>query len=368
MNKIVIGLGFGDEGKGLVTSHLCEVSDNPMVVRFNGGHQAGHTVVREDKRHVFSTYGSGTLQGVPTYWSEYCTLYPVAVVNERRALEEIWTGSSPIPKIRVHPLAPVTVIGDVHAGQNRENNYRHGSVGVGFGQTIERHERFYKIYARDLFFEDVLLSKLRLIYNNYYANSVIGTDAEAEISEFMSYVAECRDYIQIADHCELYGRDLIFEGAQGVMLDQDFGFFPHVTRSNTTSKNAFSIISDLGLNDMMSDVYYVTRSYQTRHGNGPMTREGDVTLKNNEMETNKMHDYQGSFRTGSIDPTLLRYAIECDSHFSAHHLHNLVVTCLDQHVIDVDGLASMLAGDQLVFRSVYVSESPDSRFLRLVNR
>ena len=70
-HSIVIGLGFGDEGKGITTSYLCKkLEGTKIVVRFNGGHQAGHTVVFNGKRHIFSSWGSGTLQGIPTYWSE----------------------------------------------------------------------------------------------------------------------------------------------------------------------------------------------------------------------------------------------------------------------------------------------------------
>lgn len=362
--SIVIGLGFGDEGKGLTTSHLCSGMHDPIVVRFNGGHQAGHTVVREDKRHVFSTYGSGTLQGVPTYWSQYCTLYPVAVVNERKALESIWTGTNEIPKIHVHPLCPVTVIRDVEKNKQDELVNRHGSVGVGFGQTIKRHESYYKIHARDLYFEDVLRAKLRCVYDNYYADYSINYPGlvEAEIADFMAYVDECKRYIEIADPYMLMGRDLVFEGAQGIMLDQDFGFFPHVTRSNTTCKNAASIIEDHVCADECVNVYYVTRTYQTRHGNGPMTREGGLHLVNNENETNRSHPFQGEFRTGELDPELIRYAIECDSHTRpfACNIH-LVVTCMDQHPIDIGKLVSDIG---VPFSSVLVSESPDSRMIK----
>jgi len=355
--KIVIGLGFGDEGKGSVTSYLCSTVNNPIVVRFNGGHQAGHTVIRDGKRHVFSTYGSGTLQGAPTYWSKFCTFYPVAVCNERAVLEKVLAPSK-VPTIYVHPFAPVTTPFDVYKNQEKERVNRHGSVGVGFGETINRHESFYKLHVIDLFFPKVLRAKLENIATKYY--QIDKNTAHIEIEKFLEYCYECLKYISVSNEADiLIGRDLIFEGAQGILLDQDFGFFPNVTRSNTTSKNAISIIDSLGLDKDFLEIFYVTRSYQTRHGNGYMSFENDnsVVLKNNSDETNVKHEFQGNFRIGKLDTELLSYALNCDSHFTEGVLRkNLVVTCLDQHRIDPRELATKLRN----ISGLYASESPDS--------
>jgi len=84
---IVVGLGYGDEGKGLTTDFLCGQSKFPLVIRFNGGHQAGHTVVTKDGvRHVFSSFGAGTLRNAPTYWSRYCTFSPAYLLYELESL------------------------------------------------------------------------------------------------------------------------------------------------------------------------------------------------------------------------------------------------------------------------------------------
>jgi len=86
----VIGLGFGDCGKGMVTSYLCSQTENPVVVRFSGGHQAGHTVYHKNgEGHICSNFGAGVLQGVPTFWSDKCTVDPIGIVNEMDALEQI---------------------------------------------------------------------------------------------------------------------------------------------------------------------------------------------------------------------------------------------------------------------------------------
>lgn len=137
---IVVGLGFGDEGKGLTTSFLCSQTKNPLVVRFNGGHQAGHTVVYKDQRHVFSNFGSGTLQGVPTYWSEFCTFYPVTFLKEFELLSSVVD-----PVIFINPLCPVTTPFDVEDNRVYEETHQHGSVGVGFGATLQRQQDHYKL-------------------------------------------------------------------------------------------------------------------------------------------------------------------------------------------------------------------------------
>lgn len=334
---IVLGLGFGDEGKGLTTSYLCSLRKRPIVVRFNGGHQAGHTVVHRSTRHVFSSFGSGTMQGVPTYWSKYCTFYPTAVVNEYKSL----FSKGFQPKLYVHPLCPVTTPYDVEANRRKEKEQKHGSVGVGFGTTLKRQEAFYKLHVQDLFFPVVLRAKLDNIAKYY------GFDVD--LTNFLEDVQDAKQFFDLKEEDFLTGYNCVFEGAQGILLDQDFGFFPNVTPSNTTSKNALEIISRIVGNHAIIDlnIYYVTRTYQTRHGNGFMSNEKTLDIKNNENETNRPHEFQGNFRMGDLDPSLINYAITCDMSYHDQLLNlirtgkvaeikrNLVVTCADQYSIDV---------------------------------
>lgn len=321
INTVVIGLGFGDEGKGLTTSFLSYITPDSIVVRFNGGHQAGHTVKEEDYTHIFSQFGSGTLNGTPTYWSEYCTFYPPSFYREWMMLKEY------NPVSYVHPLCPVTTPFDVDANRTDTINTTNGSVGMGFGKTIQRQQDNYKLFVQDLYFKDILMAKLEAI-GKYYnvSDSVFHT----EVKRFLEYVEYVKSLITVKDYSILKNYNCIFEGAQGVMLDMDFGIFPNVTRSNTTSKNALEIISKISENNT-PQIWYVTRTYQTRHGNGFMTNEDKhVTLVNDECETNKQHTYQGTFRKSEIDYELLDYALSCDNNFSSKCLKNLVVTCNDQ--------------------------------------
>jgi adenylosuccinate synthase len=167
----------------------------------------------------------------------------------------------------------------------------HGSVGVGFGQTIKRHEEHYKLYAKDLKYPNVLKAKLNVI-GDYY-NFQLPPDSFKNYMEDIKIMLSVSNIkIKVPEH----SGDMIFEGAQGILLDQSFGFFPYVTRSNTTALNTLGLLP-AGVDPT---VYMVTRAYTTRHGKGPMGNWGDITLKNNEKETNKKHAYQGEFRTGKF--------------------------------------------------------------------
>lgn len=362
--SVVLGSSYGDEGKGITTDYLCSKSEKPLVIRFNGGHQAGHGVHYDDKRHVFSHFGSGTLRGTPTFWSQYCTVNPVGFMNEYNHLKQLGCQ----PEIYIDNLCPVTTPYDTYFNRGLENirnrNKKHGTVGVGFGATIERSKTPYKLYAQDLRFPKVLEQKLMAIHSYYLdkINGVLDTelpfsrvDFQESIQRFYDAIKDFVSIVPMITEKEFFSKDnfkytdLIFEGGQGILLDMDFGFFPNVTYSNTTSKNAMEIINrnrikvenpayDSGINfSILPDeylpakIYYVIRAYQTRHGNGFMTNEtDDLDIKQNPFETNSLNDWQGKFRKGLLDIDMLRYAIQCDLNFSHDQNHNLVITCLDQ--------------------------------------
>lgn len=368
--SIVLGLGFGDEGKGLATSYLASQNKNTAVVRFSGGHQAGHTVIHNGIRHVFSNFGSGALHGCPAYWSRFCTFYPTAVVNEYEILKK----KDIAPKLYVDLLCPVTTPFDVHANRITENKNRHGSCGVGFGATIERHENNFKLFVQDLFFESVLKTKLDNIHQYYGGKNVFLTSHAKSKADFLEHVSRVKDIIipdsLTKENCANY-EHIIFEGSQGILLDKDFGFFPNVTRSNTTSKNALLLSDSWGVDRKDVHLYYVTRTYQTRHGNGFMTNEEiPFFLSNNKDETNATGEFQGEFRTGALDIDLLNYALTCDFNFSEVLKRSLIITCADQtgpkikvtqkgteKEIEIDKLQTRLHS---LFEDCFASMSPET--------
>lgn len=377
---IIVGLGFGDEGKGLATSYFANKLANSIVIRFNGGHQAGHTVVYNNHRHVFSSFGSGTLQNIPTYYSKECVFSPSSFLKEYDAL---MTALKTPPLYHLHAMCQVTTPFDVYGNIVNSTN-GHGTVGVGFGATIQRSEEYFKLFVRDLYYEKIMKQKLRNIYQVYYKdllpifkqNKVSITDLIEQfitdakrITTLVDLVKDELDEFSILDQtCD----NIIFEGAQGVMLDMDHGFFPNVTRSNTTSKNAISLIDrEIIANTDNIEVCYVTRTYQTRHGNGYMSNESlpFPTLKNCENETNVTHRYQGEFRKSLLDIDQLKYAIDCDDYYSARFSKNLMITCIDQTTesfdvtinnevkkITVDELPKLL---NVRFNKVYLSYGDD---------
>jgi adenylosuccinate synthase len=370
--SIVVGLGYGDEGKGATVNALCTDPKRNAVVRFNGGHQVGHTVVHGSNRHPFSNFGSGTLKGVPTYWSEYCTVNPMAVLKEGNVLRTM--GVHPV--VIYNANAMVTTPYDILQNLSNTANLNHGSVGVGFGKTIKRNEDMYHLYVRDLLCPDIRDEKLKLIKKYYFDKSgdirLAGNTMNELIDEFTTacyHLVVNYKIVNSFQEAKLWDKDLIFEGGQGIMLDMDYGFFPHVTYSNTTSKNAFELLSKWGI-DYHVRTYYVTRAYQTRHGNGPMVNEGkqDISyIKINPLETNVDTGTQGVFRRAMLDIPQLRYAVSCDGYHNSYGTKNLVITCYD-HVgemwimaTDINGKVQSYSPEQLANKldifDVYTSNS-----------
>ncbi len=334
--KIVIGLMFGDEGKGIMTDELCSQINDTIVVRFSGGQNAGHTVIINDKKHVHSNYGSGTLRGRPSYFTEHCSVYLNTLNDEKNKLEKMGI----TPKLYVHPLAKLTTPYDVAYNQMREHQLRHGSCGVGISSTMQRHDAGYKLYAMDLFNEDMLKKKLVNI-GNYYSDKVKDYSNEEKYI-FTGYLLTSlrrfsyllnKNLFDIVDYSELDKyTQVVFEGSQGILLDMDHGIFPNVTYANTTCKNAMDVLNKIGYTGYI-DIYYMTRCYQTRHGNGWMSNNDDITLINNEEEINIENEWQGKMRVGELDYNLINQSLRIDDlyHINKSKIHkHLTVTCLDQ--------------------------------------
>lgn len=370
--NIVVGLGFGDEGKGLCTDFLCSryPKKNVLVIRHNGGQQAGHTAVVGDKRHVHSNVGSGALRGYESYISKYCTVWIPSMLNELSILKE--KGGTDF--INVDYKAALTTPYDIAWNQLKERTNQHGSCGFGVGATAKRQtETPLKIYAGDILLPNVLEHKLKLI-KEYYVNQLGSPGAPSmnknifnEIS--FPYLDDFNTAINSKDFSSIHLMNniptrnyYIFEGAQGIMLDMEYGIFPHVTYSHTTSKNALELCKELGIDDIK--LYYITRTYQTRHGNGPMTSDIPVKLSNNENETNQWNVYQGDFRTAEIDVNQLKYAFAMDpAPIKLKNNATLVVTCVDQHPIspELDNFTNN-------FKHVLISDGPSVKNVHFLNK
>ena len=311
MRKVVIGLGFGDEGKGHVVDWLASQDPNQSVIRYCGGHQVGHGVQDEHTHHIFSNFGSGTMKGIPTFWNAK-TCDPVGFVREYEDLKDY------IPKIWISPNCPVTTPLDKEMNKKMEERHGHGTIGVGFGTTIQREEDHYHLYFQDLFHQELLEAKYAQIIEYYSRHRSLTLSDHVIHQEFFD---ACRKMVKLVDQDLIPTEHEIYESSQGLMLDQDYGIFPNVTRSKLGTQEIIMSPQD--------ELYLVTRAYQTRHGNGwCSSHEFKPDAPN---ETNKYGTYQGEFRTRVLDLDLLKYALTidrgiCNCHWSKR---NLVITCLD---------------------------------------
>lgn len=350
--NVVIGAGLGDEGKGLITDFFCDTNErDTVVVRFNGGAQAGHTVVTpEGKRHVFHHVGSGTFSGAGTFLSKHMVCHPMFFEDELNELNNMGISED----VLVDPRAVITTPYDIMINQALEmsrGNERHGSCGMGFGETIERKEKdssgIYTLTVNDLYKSGVPLMKLRNIRDQYVPKRLNDLKlppledhlkSDNILERFLEDLSFFRQNTWISDLDYLSDHyDIVFEGAQGLLLDMDYGSFPHVTRSNTGLKNVIDLAREASIEEL--EVTYVTRCYTTRHGAGPLPYEMDeIPYEAMRDKTNKNNEWQSNFRYGWLSIDMLVDAIRHDLLYCPNMVQdtNLAVTCLDQ--VDDDNM------------------------------
>lgn len=324
---VVVDLGFGDAGKGATVDWLCSAEADlgvSAVVRFNGGAQAAHNVVADGRHHTFAQFGSGTLSGVPTVLSRHMLVEPISLAAESEQLAALGV-RDPLGLLAVDGRALLTTPIHIAANRAREDARgasRHGSCGRGIGETAWYALEHDAPTVADCRVPAVLRAKLDRLAAHY--DSLVGPSAHGYES-IDALVAMYRDFaraVRITGAGELArsaleGR-LVFEGAQGVLLDEWRGLHPHTTWSTVEPRNARAMIREIG---GTAAVLGVTRSYMTRHGAGPLPTEAPLGFA--EPHNGTGH-YQGAFRQGHLDPILLRYAVEV-----CGRIDGLVVNHLD---------------------------------------
>lgn len=373
--QIVIGAHYGDEGKGQTTHNICKKLNDSVVIRFNSGAQAGHTVEENGYRHVFSHVGAGSFNtNSQTYLSEFFVLNAKLFKKEMAQLYHLGI----VPKIKISPNCLITTAYDVFINQaieKKRNTNKHGSCGLGFGETIERSiQDKYKITSQDIFDEKKLIEKLDLVQGEYFLNRLQKLDIDLSVlndfafllsSEFNYVLAQ--EIIETYQHLEqchfdtIYNNNsnLIFEGAQGLLLDQDMGAFPYVTRSNTGIKNILSLLDNR--NDNLH-IHYATRPYITRHGAGPLINElFEKPYPRVVDNTNITNDYQDSLRFSYANFDITKKIIEKDlSHIKNHSFdYDMSITCLDQmdeyiHVYSENNLENIKTEEFTKYFNYYV--------------
>lgn len=347
--QVVIGAGYGDEGKGLCTDafvarHVSE-GRKPWVVRFNGGAQAGHTVHASGVRHVFHHWGSGALAGAPTFLGAEFVCHPMLFHRESQVLRS----HGACLEMRVDSRARITLPYDMLINQAIEQSRghsRHGSCGVGFGEAIQRsllpqfdvrmsdlYDRIHLRNIMDRVRHDYVPQRLEDLGLSSTAIDALRWDDEllemflGQALEFGRLVQPCRpEVLKQADA-------VVFEGAQGLLLDEELGAFPYVTRSKTGLPYAVALAEEAGLEHL--ETTYLTRCYVTRHGAGPLSGEVDAPpVPGFDDATNRPNAFQGSLRFAPLDVDILASTIAADlRRVSSTHVgitHGLMVGCLDQ--------------------------------------
>ena len=329
--KIVLGHTFGDEGKGVTVQWLCkkatEEGKKPLVVRFSGGPQAAHTIFNRGTEHICSSFGSGVLLGVPTMYTEEVYMDPICLMNEFRTLQ--CKGVSPKLFRGVHRI--ITPY-DVLAGRNNSKVISDGTCGKGIYPTFERYK--HGQWTRVSFSLDKPEYILKCASNYHKIERIPEYDDMFKKACLEILTEVYSDKLSIKDYDVL-----IFEGTQGLLLDMDCGLYPNVTPSR------------VGLNGLRSsvlqdaEVYIVTRTYTTRHGNGYEPKIPCPFDLSNKYETNVTNEFQGNFKTGALEVGLLNRAYErhcIDNYVRKYNMSlNLVITHMDV----IDGEFKIAEGD-----------------------
>lgn len=334
--KAVIGMNYGDEGKGHITNFFSDIGT--LNVRFNGGAQAGHSVQLADgRKHTFHHFGSGSMKGARTLLTHHFIVNPIIFSEE---FAELVT-KAPLREVFIDPRALVTtpfdmLINSFASWYNKQTN----TCGLGINETIERSKfRQLSIRVRDLL-EAMPVKKLELIENEYipfrlkelklpkkqfdeYFNKRI-PDPSRTIEQYISVIKFMLTKIFVYHDIAIMNKfdDIVFEGAQGLLLDQGrIKYMPFLTRSNTGMKNILSLTG--GKRDI--EVYLTTRTYLTRHGQGPLMNEIKSDLKD---PNNPYNPYQGNLRYGHFDMPWFKEAVE-ETRKDTDDVR-IALTCVDQ--------------------------------------
>ena len=312
----VIGKNFGDEGKGFTCSRLAASLKNALIIKHNGGGQAGHTV--EDPkgkwRFIHHQIGAGAEYHVPTLFADSFMPDLFQLGKEVKEFTELF-GFRPI--LYSEKNVRVTTVEDVLLNMGAEvarGKNRHGSCGMGIEECVQRNAAGYGITVEELagWSKQDLVDRLKQIRKEYTGRraKILGIypsnsyyemlNNETVLENFMIEVKENVKLLKLVDADRKWlekFQHLIFETGQGLLLDQDYeDYAPHLTSSKTGIHNSAIFLEKRGLS--LEEAIYVTRPYVTRHGNGPLPCEVDPSELPGVGEdlTNRPNEWQGTLR------------------------------------------------------------------------
>src|SRR5579884_516560 len=340
MNLVVIGSQWGDEGKGKIVDLLSESAD--FVVRYQGGHNAGHTVVSGDNVIVLHLIPTGLLHpGKIGVIGNGVVVDPGALLEEIDGLSA--RGISVSGRLFISEAAHLIM--PYHKAIDKESEKvkgtrKIGTTGRGIGPAYADKMARIGIRVVDLLDPDLFREKLatNLVEMNYFLEQlykVKGFDLEKVYQEYMGYAERIKPYIadtgQLIHEAIRQGRRLLFEGAQGTHLDVDLGTYPFVTSSNATAGGA---CTGTGVGPtLINEVLGVAKAYTTRVGSGPFPSE--LNNEMGELLRSKGKEFGATTgrprRCGWFDAVVVRYAVRVNG------LTSLAITKLDV----LDGLSEI---------------------------
>jgi adenylosuccinate synthase len=359
---LVAGLGYGDEGKGTTVEWLVARHQVQTVVRYNGGAQAAHNVVTDDGRHhTFSQFGSGTFVGAHTHLSRFMLVDPLALIPEAEHLASLGI-REPLDLLTIEREA--LMITPWHRAVNRlreslRGGARHGSCGLGIGETVHdalQHGRERMPMIGDLLSPARLREKLEHARAVNIAKLPPDITAPAELLDLLASPVDAwlHRYLEIGSRLRIVGREFlptilrcgntVFEGAQGVLLDQAFGFHPYTTWSDVTFSNALALLADGPPVEV--ERIGVLRTHSTRHGAGPFVTERPDLDAREFDEFNARGPWQGRFRVGPLDLVATQYALEV-----LGGVDSLAITHADRSLPEVCTSYVIADGDDIFFES-----------------
>ncbi len=321
-NVVVLGTQWGDEGKGKIVDLLTEQVQ--YVARFQGGHNAGHTLVIEGKTTILHLIPSGILHdGVKSLIGNGVVLSPEALMKEILQLEE--QGVPVRDRLRLSPACPLILPYHVALDQAREaarGSAKIGTTGRGIGPAYEDKVSRRGLRLGDLLDKEAFAEKLKVVmeYHNFSLTQyykVPAVDYETVLSEAYELAEQLKPMIEdvtgTLHTAREAGEHILFEGAQGSLLDIDHGTYPYVTSSNTT---AGGTATGTGFGPLYLDyVLGITKAYTTRVGSGPFPTELDCAV--GEHLGVKGHEFGATTgrkrRTGWFDAVALRHAVRINS-------------------------------------------------------
>ena len=321
-NVVVLGTQWGDEGKGKIVDLLTDQVS--LVARFQGGHNAGHTLVIDGKKTVLHLIPSGILRaGVKCMIGNGVVLSPEALLKEMAGLEA--TGVPVRERLRLSPACPLILPYHVALDQAREIKRgiaKIGTTGRGIGPAYEDKVARRGLRLGDLFNAASFADKLKEVmeYHNFALTQYYGVEAldfEKVLADVFAQGEELKPLVEDITNtlhaAREAGESILFEGAQGSLLDIDHGTYPFVTSSNTT---AGGVATGSGMGPMYLDyVLGITKAYTTRVGSGPFPTELACEVGQHlGVNGNEFGATTGrKRRTGWFDAVAVKHAIRINS-------------------------------------------------------